>query len=192
MPDFNETSDAGSFLTPVFKASSFFLHYGFFVGAALIGIARYALGVPAELLALMMIWSVVLLLHGGLTWRRETSTEPGPGKPNDSILKVVSFAAVLNAIMWVMWTLGSEVSTAAPLHVTPMIALAAAAVSALILGKRTLYARWLQDYLRDQPSDVDEAKVKRGEGSLQAYQLTDDGELANLFDDSSTRRLEDR
>jgi hypothetical protein len=55
-----------------------------------------------------------------------------------------------------------------------------------------LYTRWLQDYLRDHPADVAEAKVKRGEGSLHAYQLTDDGELANLFDDSSTRRLEDR
>jgi hypothetical protein len=192
MPDFNETSDAGSFLTPVFKASYFFLHYGLFVGAALIGIARYALGVPAGLLALMMVWSVVLLLHDVLTWRRETLTGSGPGKPNDSILKVVSFAAVLNAIMWVMWTLGSEATTAAPLHVTVMIALAAAAISGVIVGKRTLYARWLQDYLRDHPADVEEAKVKRGEGSLQAYQLTDDGELANLFDESSPRRLEDR
>jgi hypothetical protein len=49
-------------LQHIFKTSTFLLHAGFFTGATLIGIARYALGVPAGLTELMAIWSIVLLL----------------------------------------------------------------------------------------------------------------------------------
>jgi hypothetical protein len=60
-----------SVLNFIFRTSTFFLHAGIFVGASLIGIARYIYDAPVGITALMTLWSVALLLHGVMTWQKE-------------------------------------------------------------------------------------------------------------------------
>lgn len=180
------------FLEYLFKTSIFFLHSTFFVGAALIGIARYAFTAPAALTLFMTIWGIVLLLHGVMTWQKERSIVSGDIKPKDGIFKTVFFASILNAVTWSMWTLATDAGSAAPFHLTVMIALIATAVSSLIMGKRLLYAHWLREFHREHSTYFDETKVKHRGYSEEALQLEDDGELSPLFEDTNDRRLQSR
>jgi membrane protein YdbS with pleckstrin-like domain len=177
----------------IFKISTFLLHSAFFTGATLIGIARYALGVPTGLIELMTIWSAVLVLHGVVTWQRESSSvSADTRKSRDGILKTAYFASIVNAIMWVMWTLATDTRNAQPLHLTIFIVLVAATASVLIIGKRVLYAHWLKEFLRDHPGYFEETKAKRVENIHEDLQLDDDGELAADMEDINYLRLKKR
>jgi|GEM_PF-3133401 len=180
-----------TFTARIAKTSMFFLQVVFFLGAALIGIARYAYAAPIGLTVFMTIWSIVLLLHGIVTWRKASATETGQDGGRDGILKTVFFASGLNAIMWVMWSLATDARNAAPFHMTVLLALIAGSVSALLIGKRMLYAHWQSQFLRDHPVYDQEMKAKRGEHSLEDM-LSEDGELTDHRDEASNRRLEER
>jgi hypothetical protein len=181
-----------SLLDFMFKASTFFLHAGIFVGAALIGIARYIFDAPMGITTLMTIWSVALLFHGVLTWRKETSTSPDPHIRKEGVLRTVFVAAALNAVMWVMWGLATDARSGTPFHLTVFITTITVLVSSLILGKRMLYAHWLKEFQRDHPMQFEDMKAKRDENILETLQLDTDGEMRDYVDDSNSLRRERR
>ncbi|MBK8024046.1 MAG: hypothetical protein IPK19_22105 [Chloroflexi bacterium] len=143
-----EESGSQPYLNVLFHASTYLLHAGLFVGGTLIGIARYSRDAPPLILAFMAVWSVALLLHGIGVWRRQAMLPAGA----NGVSRTVVLASALNAVMWVMWMLATDARDSTPLHLSVWIALVAGTVSALIGGKRILYAHWLREFMRENPA----------------------------------------
>jgi len=182
-----------SLLDFILRASTYFLHAGIFVGASLVGIARYIHDVPVGITTWMTLWSVALLLHGWLTWRKqEKSANSDSPRSATGVLRTVFVASALNTILWVMWGFATGAREAAPFHLTIFIALITVIVSGLILGRRLLYAHWLKEFQREYPLYFEETKAKRRENDSEALHLGADGEQSSYVDDTSSLRLEKR
>lgn len=161
------------------------LHAGFFVAAVLLGIARYGHAVPVIATLLMTLWSIGFLLHGIAIYRTGSSVESPTLKPQDGIVKTIVSSSVISAVMWVMWTLATDARDASPWHLSIWLTLIAAAISTIIIGKRTRYNHWLKTYTPDT-FDVEDSKLKRYDTSKLSLELDDDGEFPDNFDDTNS------
>lgn len=172
-----------------FTVQASLLHAGFFIAAALIGIARYAYNFPTEMTLLMTLWSIILFLHTLIAYRAESQTDDAAPKRETGVFKTLVVSTAVNAVMWGMWTLATDGLDAAPWHMTILLALVTAVISGLQVGKQALYAHWLKTYMQDNPHLFAESKPKRGERQDVLNRLNVDGELLYEHDDEEERRL---
>src|SRR5690606_20055061 len=107
----------------VLTRSTFLFHAGGFLAAALIGIARYSHDAPTVWTIGLAGWSIVLLLHGLVTYRTTDRSENNTSKERDGVLRTVLLASALNAVMWSMWTLATDGRDSSPWHLTILITL---------------------------------------------------------------------
>ncbi len=163
---------------------AFLLHLGLFFAGLLIGIARYSYSVPAELTALMTVWSLVLLAHGiGMYRTRRESGVIGYSRRDGILMTGMAFVSV-NAIMWVMWTLSTDAQASAPWHVGVWFVFVALAAIGLIVGKRALYRHWRESFLREYADQLEAAKPKREYAHDSILRLAEDGEFADDLEDA--------
>lgn len=175
----------------LFRINFFLIHVGIYIAADLVGIARYSVYFPTRMILLMTLWSILLLVHGIMTYNTEKTDHSSQGKHRDGIYRTALILAGVNAVFSVMWALATDATSSAAFHIAIMLTFLGVAVSALIIAKRVLYKYWLDSLLK-YPERFEELKRKREYATSSPLHLSDDGELVDELTEIDRENIEER